>query len=250
MAAAVRAQEAAILAANAEDVGRGARRRGRRGAFLDRLALDAARVEAIAAGIEVVRALKDPVGIVTESWTRPNGMRIERVRVPLGVIGIIYESRPNVTADAGVLCLKAGNAAILRGGSDSMRSSRAILAALARGPARGRPAGGSDPACPDPRPRRGRADAARARRQYRRDRVRAAARAWWRACRPKRACRCSRTSKGSAMSIVHSAASLDMAKKIVLNAKMRRTGVCGAAETLLVDRGVRRHPPQAAWSRC
>ena len=106
---------------------------GTTGAFLDRLTLDPARVEAIAEGIDVVRALKDPVGTVTESWTRPNGMRIERVRVPLGVIGIIYESRPNVTADAGVLCLKSGNAAILRGGSDSMRTSRAILAALAEG---------------------------------------------------------------------------------------------------------------------
>ena len=121
-----------ILAANAEDVAE-ARAAGVTGAFLDRLALDPARVEAIAAGIDVVRALKDPVGTVMESWTRPNGMRIERVRVPLGVIGIIYESRPNVTADAGVLCLKSGNAAILRGGSDSMRSSRAILAALTEG---------------------------------------------------------------------------------------------------------------------
>src|SRR4029077_16343637 len=100
---------------------------------LDRLALDAARVEAIAKGIDAVRAVNDPVGAVTESWTRPNGMRIERVRSPLGVIGIVYESRPNVTADAGVLCLKSGNAAILRGGSDSMRSSRAIVAALDQG---------------------------------------------------------------------------------------------------------------------
>ena len=124
MAAAVRAQVSSILAANADDVSE-ARAAGVAGAFLDRLALDQSRVEAIADGIDVVRALKDPVGIVMESWTRPNGMRIERVRVPLGVIGIIYESRPNVTADAGVLCLKAGNAAILRGGSDSMRSSRA-----------------------------------------------------------------------------------------------------------------------------
>ena len=129
MAAAVRAQKARILAANAEDVGE-ARAAGVTGAFLDRLTLDDGRVEAIAAGIEAVRALKDPVGTVTESWTRPNGMTIERVRVPLGVIGIIYESRPNVTADAGALCLKSGNAAILRGGSDSMRSSRAIHAAL------------------------------------------------------------------------------------------------------------------------
>ena len=120
MAAAVRAQKARILDANAEDLVE-ARAGGLSGAVLDRLALDDARVEAIAVAIEAVRALADPVGIVTESWTRPNGMLIERVRVPLGVIGIIYESRPNVTADAGALCLKSGNAAILRGGSDSTR---------------------------------------------------------------------------------------------------------------------------------
>src|SRR5438105_14916915 len=132
MAAAIRAQVSPILAANAEDVA-DARTAGVTGAFLDRLTLDPARVEAIAAGIDVVRALKDPAGIVTESWTRPNGMRIERVRVPLGVIGIIYESRPNVTADAGVLCLKAGNAAILRGGSESFHSSTAIAGCLRRG---------------------------------------------------------------------------------------------------------------------
>src|SRR5471030_1200751 len=132
MAAAVRAQKAKILAANAEDLTE-ARAGGLTGAFLDRLTLDDARVESIAQAIEAVRALKDPVGHVTESWTRPNGMRIERVRVPLGVIGIIYESRPNVTADAGALCLKSGNAAILRGGSDSRRSSAAIHACLLEG---------------------------------------------------------------------------------------------------------------------
>src|SRR5215470_16977624 len=121
MAGALRAQVSSILAANSEDLAE-ARTGGISGAFLDRLTLDQARVEAMAAGIEVVGALKDPVGDVTESWTQPNGMRIERVRVPLGVIGIVYESRPNVTADAGALCLKSGNAAILRGGSDSMRS--------------------------------------------------------------------------------------------------------------------------------
>ncbi len=132
MAAAVRRQVSSILAANAEDVAE-ARSAGVTGAFLDRLALDPARVEAIAKGIDAVRAVNDPVGVVTESWTRPNGMKIERVRVPLGVIGIVYESRPNVTADAGVLCLKSGNAAILRGGSDSMRSSRAIVAAMTEG---------------------------------------------------------------------------------------------------------------------
>src|ERR1700675_1333739 len=130
MAGAVRAQISCILAANAEDIAE-ARGAGVTGAFLDRLALDAARVEAIA--IDAVRALKDPVGVVTESWTRPNGMTIERVRVPLGVIGIIYESRPNVTADAGSLALKAGNAVILRGGSESLRTCQAIHAALAAG---------------------------------------------------------------------------------------------------------------------
>jgi glutamate-5-semialdehyde dehydrogenase len=235
MAAAVREQASAILSANAEDVAE-AKAAGVTGAFLDRLSLDAARVEAIAAGIEAVGALKDPVGVVTESWTRPNGMRIERVRVPLGVIGIIYESRPNVTADAAVLCLKAGNAAILRGGSDSMRSSRAILAALASGleaaglpqaavqlvPTRDRAAvglmlQGLDGNIDVIVPRGGKSLVAR---------VQAEARV------PVFA-----HLEGVCHVFVHCSASLDMAKKIVLNAKMRRTGVCGAAETLLVDRG-------------
>ncbi len=234
MAAAVRAQKALILAANAEDIGE-ARAGGLSGAFLDRLALDEARVEAIATGIEVVRALKDPVGTVTESWTRPNGMTIERVRVPLGVIGIIYESRPNVTADAGALCLKSGNAAILRGGSDSMRSSRAIHAALEQGlrdaglpeaaiqlvPTRDRAAvglmlTGLDGTIDVLVPRGGKSLVAR---------VQAEARV------PVFA-----HLEGVCHVYVDKAASLDKAKKIVLNAKMRRTGVCGAAETLLVDR--------------
>jgi glutamate-5-semialdehyde dehydrogenase len=234
MATAVRAQEPALLAANAEDVAE-ARAAGVTGAFLDRLALDPARVETIAAGIDAVRGLKDPVGTVMESWTRPNGMRIERVRVPLGVIGIIYESRPNVTADAGVLCLKSGNAAILRGGSDSMRSSRAILTALTEGlraanlpeaaiqlvPTRDRAAVGLMLAGLDGNldvivPRGGKSLVAR---------VQAEARV------PVFA-----HLEGVCHVYVDKAASLDMAKKIVLNAKMRRTGVCGAAETLLVDR--------------
>ena len=234
LAAAIRAQVSPILAANAEDVAE-ARTAGITGAFLDRLALDPARVEAIAAGIDVIRALKDPVGTVMESWRRPNGMQIERVRVPLGVIGIIYESRPNVTADAGVLCLKAGNAAILRGGSDSLRSSRAILAALSEGlhaaglpegsiqlvPTRDRAAVGLMLAGLDGNidvivPRGGKGLVAR---------VQAEARV------PVFA-----HLEGVCHVFVHRAASLDMAKKIVLNAKMRRTGVCGAAETLLVDR--------------
>jgi glutamate-5-semialdehyde dehydrogenase len=234
MAAAVRAQKAPILAANAEDLN-DARAAGMSGAILDRLALDDARVEAIAEGIEVVRALKDPVDTVTESWSRPNGMLIERVRVPLGVIAIIYESRPNVTADAGVLCLKSGNAAILRGGSDSTRSSRAIHSALAQGlreaglpeaaiqlvPTRDRAAvglmlTGLDGTIDVIVPRGGKSLVAR---------VQAEARV------PVFA-----HLEGVCHVYVDKAASLDMAKTIVLNAKMRRTGVCGAAETLLVDR--------------
>ena len=234
MVAAIRAQASLILAANAEDVAE-ARTAGVTGAFLDRLTLDPTRVEAIASGIGAVRDLKDPVGTVMDSWTRPNGMRIERVRVPLGVVGIIYESRPNVTADAGVLCLKSGNAAILRGGSDSMRSSRAILAALTEGlraanlpeaaiqlvPTRDRAAVGHMLAGLDGNidvivPRGGKSLVAR---------VQAEARV------PVFA-----HLEGVCHVYVDKAASLDMAKKIVLNAKMRRTGVCGAAETLLVDR--------------
>src|SRR5262249_7857134 len=121
MAAAIRGRKEEILAANALDLAE-AKAAGATSAFLDRLALDERRSGARAEGLEVVRALADPVGEVTERWTRPNGMTIERVRVPLGVIGIIYESRPNVTADAAALCLKSGNAAILRGGSESYRS--------------------------------------------------------------------------------------------------------------------------------
>ena len=132
MADAIRANKRDILAANAEDIAE-AKASGATSAFLDRLALDDKRVAAMADGLDVVRGLADPVGTVTERWTRPNGMTIERVRVPLGVVGIIYESRPNVTADAGALCLKAGNAVILRGGSESQRSNRAIHAALCRG---------------------------------------------------------------------------------------------------------------------
>ncbi len=234
MAEAVRAQKAAILAANAEDVAE-ARASGASAAFVDRLALDEARVEGIAASIDVVRVLKDPVGAVTESWTRPNGMTIERVRVPLGVIGIIYESRPNVTADAGALSLKAGNATILRGGSDSFRSSRAIHAALVQGlraarlpedaiqrvPTRDRAAvglmlTGLDGAIDVIVPRGGKGLVGR---------VQAEARV------PVFA-----HLEGVCHVYIDKAASLEMAKKIVLNAKMRRTGVCGAAETLLVDR--------------
>ena len=131
-AAAIRDRRPAILAANAEDMALGAKK-GRSAAMLDRLKLDDGRVEAMAAGLEGIADLADPIGAVIAEWTRPNGLKISRVRVPLGVIGIIYESRPNVTADAGGLCLKAGNAVILRGGSESFRSSTAIAEALAQG---------------------------------------------------------------------------------------------------------------------
>ena len=233
-AAALRAQAPAILAANSEDVAE-AKAGGMAESFLDRLRLDAARIDAMAAGLETVRALPDPVGAVIEAWTRPNGMRIERVRVPLGVIGVIYESRPNVTADAGALCLKAGNAVILRGGSDSFRSARAIHAALAQGlreaglpedaiqsvPTRDRAAvgmmlAGLDGALDVIVPRGGKGLVAR---------VQAEARV------PVFA-----HLEGVCHVYVDAAADLAMAKQIVLNAKLRRTGVCGAAETLLVDR--------------
>jgi len=130
-AGAIRASKAAILEANAKDLA-AAEAKGVKGAFLDRLKLDDSRVEAMAAGLESIAELPDPVGSTIAEWDRPNGLKIARVRVPLGVIGIIYESRPNVTADAGGLCLKAGNAAILRGGSESFHSSTAIAAALTR----------------------------------------------------------------------------------------------------------------------
>ena len=230
----IRAGKAAILAANAEDMAE-AKRGGANAAFLDRLALDDKRVEAMAAGIETIRDLADPVGQVTERWTRPNGMVIERVRVPLGVVGIIYESRPNVTADAAALCLKAGDAAILRGGSESTNSNRAIHDAFMTGlesaglpeaaiqlvPTRDRAAvgmmlAGLDGAIDVIVPRGGKSLVAR---------VQAEARV------PVFA-----HLEGICHVYVDKAASLDMAKAIVLNAKMRRTGVCGAAETLLVDR--------------
>lgn len=236
MAQALRANADTILAANADDVAE-ARARGTAASFLDRLTLDQKRVEAMAAGLDDIRALADPVGAVMDAWTRPNGLVIERVRVPLGVIGVIYESRPNVTADAGALCLKAGNAVILRGGSESFRSTRAIRDALAQGlreaglpedaiqlvPTRDRAAvgmmlAGLHGAIDVIVPRGGKSLVAR---------VQAEARV------PVFA-----HLEGMCHVYVDKAADLGMAKEIVRNAKLRRTGVCGAAETLLVDRAV------------
>jgi glutamate-5-semialdehyde dehydrogenase len=234
-AAAVRRSLAPILEANALDL-EAARARGTSGAFLDRLALDRARTEAIARGLEDIAALPDPVGTVLHSWVRPNGLRFERIRVPLGVIGIIYESRPNVTADAGGLCLKAGNAAILRGGSESVHSSRAIHRALTEGlTAAGLPAtsiqlvpsqeraavglmlGGLGGAIDVIIPRGGKSLVGRVQQQAR---VPVLAHL-----------------EGICHTYVDRGADLGVAIPVVLNAKLRRTGVCGATECLLVDRG-------------
>ena len=224
----------AILAANAEDVAE-VRASGATSAFVDRLTLTEGRIDAMADGIATVRKIPDPVGVVTESWQRPNGMTIERVRVPLGVVAVIFESRPNVAADAGVLCLKSGNAVILRGGSDSFRSCRAIHACLEQGlreaglpeasitlvPTRDRAAvglllTGLNGAIDVIVPRGGKSLVAR---------VEAEARV------PVFA-----HLEGVNHVYVEQSANLEMAKSIVLNAKMRRPGVCGAAETLLIDR--------------
>ncbi|WP_373870022.1 glutamate-5-semialdehyde dehydrogenase [Azorhizobium oxalatiphilum] len=235
-AAHVRAASADILAANAQDMVR-AKADGMSAAFQDRLALTEARIDAIAAGIEMVAGLPDPVGAVIESWTRPNGLQIERVRTPLGVIGVIYESRPNVTADAAALCVRAGNAVILRGGSDSLGSSAAIHRAFVAGlaeaglspdcvqfvPVADRAAvglmlGGLDGNIDVIVPRGGKGLVARVQSEAR---VPVFAHL-----------------DGIVHVYVHEAADLDMARTVLLNAKMRRTGICGAAETLLVDEAV------------
>ncbi|RMF08333.1 MAG: glutamate-5-semialdehyde dehydrogenase [Alphaproteobacteria bacterium] len=231
-AAAVRARVSDILAANEQDMAE-ARARGLSAAMTDRLLLTPERIEGIATGIEAVAALPDPVGRELAAWTRPNGLKIARVAVPLGVIGIIYESRPNVTADAGVLCLKAGNAAILRGGSESAHSSRAIHACLVDGlkdaglpeaaiqiiPTQDRAAVGElltmvgtvDIIVP----RGGRGLIERVQNE---------------AKMPVMA-----HLDGICHVYVDKAADPDKAVNIAVNAKMRRTGICGAMETLLID---------------
>jgi glutamate-5-semialdehyde dehydrogenase len=233
MAGRIEADARKILEANAQDV-EAARAKGRDGAFIDRLALNEARVAAMARGLREIAQLADPIGQVTAHWTRPNGLEISRVSVPLGVVGIVYESRPNVTADAAGLCLKAGNAAILRSGSDSFLTSLVIANALSEAvAAAGLPdaavqlvptvdrsavgfmLGGLGGAIDVIVPRGGKDLVAR---------VQAEARV------PVFA-----HLEGVCHVYVHESADLDMAKKIVLNAKMRRTGICGSAETLLVD---------------
>src|ERR1700730_3426989 len=230
-ARAVRDRALEILAANAGDL---AEAEDLSPALRDRLALDPRRVESIAAGLEAIAELPDPVGRVLAHWTRPNGLAIERVAVPLGVIGIIYESRPNVTADAGGLALKSGNAAILRGGSESFHSSRALLAALREGlkcaglpedaielvPTRDRAAGGLvlamsgviDIIVP-------RGGASLIERVQRESRIPVIAHL-----------------EGLCHTYIDGAADPEKARAIALNAKMRRVSICGATETLLVDR--------------
>jgi len=231
---AMRDSVASILAANAEDMGE-ARQRRLSGALLDRLALDEGRVESTAQGIESIADLPDPVGSVMGEWERPNGLQIQRVRVPLGVIGIVYESRPNVTADAGALCLKSGNAVILRGGSEAARSNAAIHACLVEGlvsaglpekaiqrvPTQDREAVGillRDMAefVDVIVPRGGKGLIARVQKDARVPVM--------------------GHLEGICHTYVHESADLEMARKVVVNAKLRRTGICGATETLLVDR--------------
>jgi len=234
MAAALVAASDDIIEANRRDMEEG-EKAGLSPAMLDRLKLTRERVQAIADGVRAIAALDDPVGAVIAAWDRPNGLKIERVRTPLGVIGVIYESRPNVTADAGALCLKAGNAVILRGGSDSVNSSSAIHACLARGlEEAGLPAEAIQYVPTTDRaavgemlkglsgnldvivPRGGRSLV---------ERVQTEARV------PVFA-----HLEGLCHLYVDASADLDMAVKLAVNAKMRRTGICGAAETLLVDR--------------
>ena len=236
MAAEILGSRDAILAANAIDLAN-ARESGVAASFIDRLTLTAERIEGIADAIRDIAGLKDPVGDIITEWDRPNGLHIERVRTPLGVIGVIYESRPNVTADAGALCLKAGNAVILRGGSDSVNSSQAIHSCLVAGlkaaglpehaiqyvPVTDRAAvgamlsglGGTIDVIV---PRGGKSLVARVQSEAR---VPVFAHL-----------------EGLCHIYVDKSADLDMAKRIVVNAKMRRTGVCGSMETLLIDRAI------------
>jgi glutamate-5-semialdehyde dehydrogenase len=234
-AAALRARSRDLQAANERDM-QEAKERGMSKALLDRLELNDERIEAMARGLEDIAGLADPIGTVLAEWTRPNGMQIQRVRVPLGVIGIIYESRPNVTADAGALCLKSGNAVILRGGSESANSSAAIHACLEEGLTEaGLPPGCIQLVPTTDRaavgfmlgkmadsidvivPRGGKDLIARVQKEARVPVI--------------------GHLEGVCHVFIDRTADLDMAGRIVLNAKMRRTGVCGSAETLLVHRG-------------
>jgi glutamate-5-semialdehyde dehydrogenase len=236
MAARIRAAAPQILAANAEDM-TAANAKGISGAMLDRLELTPARIEAMAKGVEDVAALADPVGTVLATWTRPNGLEISRVRGPIGVIGIIYESRPNVTADAGALCLRAANAVILRGGSESLKSSRVIADALRAGladsglpqnaiqlvqtpdrAAVGHILSGLDGRLDVVVPRGGKSLVARVQDEARVPVI--------------------GHLEGLCHTYIHAKADPAKAEAIIVNAKMRRVGVCGSTETMLIDAAI------------
>jgi len=232
-AAAVRKQTGVILAANAKDMG-AAESRGLSGAMLDRLSLDQERVESMACGLETVAELPDPVGQVLAEWERPNGLTIQRVSVPLGVIGIIYESRPNVTADAAGLCLKSGNAVILRGGSESFHSSQAIYQCLIAGLS----AAGIDPAVVQIVPTTDREAVGyllSSMSEYLDVVVPRGGKSLIKRVQDEARIPVIGHLEGICHVYLHESADAEMAKEIVLNAKMRRTGICGAAESLLVD---------------
>lgn len=214
----------------------GGRAKGLSAALMDRLELNAERIEGMAMGLEAIAALKDPVGEIIASWEQPNGLKIERVRMPLGVIGVIYESRPNVTADAGALCLKAGNACILRGGSESFRSSRAILSCLHHGIREA----GLPSACIQMVPTTDRAAVGKMLTMTESIDVivpRGGQSLTERVMRESRVPTFQHL-VGLCHTYIHKDADPDKARSVVLNAKMRRTGICGAMETLLVDRDV------------
>lgn len=236
MAARIRSAEPAILAANAKDMA-GGRDRGLTGAMLDRLELTPARIAAMAQGVEEVADVTDPVGMVIASWTRPNGLAFERVRGPIGVIGIIYESRPNVTADAGALCVRAANAAILRGGSESLNSSRVIADALRAGlkdaglpedaiqlvqtadrAAVGHMLAGLNGKLDVLVPRGGKSLVARVQDEARVPVI--------------------GHLEGLCHTYIHEGADPAKAEAIIVNAKLRRVGVCGSTETMLIDASI------------
>ena len=235
MAVSLRSRMPEIMTENEKDM-RAGTEKGLTSAMLDRLKLDEGRIEGVAAGLEAIAGLADPVGSIESAWDRPNGLQIERVRVPLGVIGVIYESRPNVTADAGGLCLKAGNAAILRGGSESFHSSRAIMSCLSDGlraanlpehaiqlvPVTDRAAVGEMLRMTDYIdvivPRGGKSLIQRVSDESKVPLF--------------------KHLEGLCHTYVHAAANPEMALDIVVNAKMRRTGICGAMENLLIDRAI------------
>ena len=232
----IRDHQADILAANAKDIEK-AKKNGMSAALVDRLLLDEKRISAIADAVHIIAGLPDPVGEIMSEWKRPNGLEIQRVRTPLGVIGVIYESRPNVTADAGALCLKAGNAVILRGGSDSFLSSKAIHEAMVEGlksaglpeqsiqfvntvdrDAVGELLTGLDGNIDVIVPRGGKSLVARVQKEAR--------------------VPVFSHLEGLCHIYIDKSANLDMAKKIIINAKLRRTGICGAVETILVDKAI------------